>query len=288
MWATPLSCREAIVHGRRLLEQAEVAEAGLEAQLLLAHVISASRTWLLTQLDQPLVHWAATVYRALVCRRLRREPFAYITGLRDWLDLTLLVDRNVLIPRPETEILAQLAIAELRGMGGVPLVVDVGTGSGALAIALARAYPEAHVVATDSSAAALRTAALNVQYYAAGRIDLRLSNLLEGIAAADLVVANLPYIPTGDLAGLEPELAFEPLSALDGGADGLAPIRSLLEQATRALSPTGAILLECGYDQATRIALLASEHWPRAAISTERDLAGIERFVRIRLPGEAG
>ena len=284
----PLSHREAIVHARRLLEQAEIAEAGLEAQLLLAHVISASRTWLLTQLDQPLTHWAATVYRALVFRRARREPFAYITGLRTWLDLTLLVDRNVLIPRPETEILAQLAMAELRGMDRVPLVADVGTGSGALAIALARAYPEAHVVATDSSAAALRTAALNVKYHAADRIDLRLSNLLEGIAAADLVVANLPYIPTGDLAGLERELAFEPVSALDGGPDGLAPIRSLLEQAARALSPTGAILLECGYDQADRIAVCAGSHWPGAAISTERDLAGIERFVRIRLPGEAG
>lgn len=265
-----------------------VAEPGLEAQLLLGHVLGWNRARVLARPAAPLSGVELTLFLALVARRGRREPYAYLVGSRQWLDLDLLVDRNVLIPRPETERLAALGVAAAARSAAAgdahPLVVDVGTGSGALAIAVARGWPAARVSASDTSVAALKTAASNVDRIAPGRVRLHLSAYLgDQPAAPDLVVANLPYIPTAGLETLEPELKYEPRQALDGGPDGLDPIRGLLAQARRTLKPGATLLLECGHDQAGAVMALARGAWPSAAIATHADLAGIARFVEIQL-----
>jgi release factor glutamine methyltransferase len=265
-----------------------------EAQLLLAHVLGQDSAHILAHGSATLSRVDAAVFRALVQRRARREPFAYLSGERAWLDIMLEVDRNVLIPRPETELLAQAAIVEAErlsqeGMLGAvsPVVVDVGTGSGAIAIAVARGCPAATVYGTDASPGALRMASYNGARLARGGVHLLSCNLLDALPiGAHIVVANLPYIPTGDLADLAPELAYEPRSALDGGPDGLVAIRALFAQASAHLVPHNArLLLECGHDQAERVALLAAGRWPEARIDVQADLAGIRRFVHVYLPG---
>ena len=210
-------------------------------------------------------------------------------GSREWLDFTLIVDRNVLIPRPETESLAEAALVELRSRAAVaptlPAAVDVGTGSGALAIALARGVAGASIYATDSSGPALGVARRNASLLGVPAITFLQCDLLAGLPwPADLVVANLPYIPTADLATLEPELGYEPRAALDGGADGLQAIAALFRQAPTCLVPGATLLLECGHDQAGRVIALARRTWPEAVASGFADLAGIDRFVRLDLP----
>lgn len=210
-------------------------------------------------------------------------------GSREWLDFTLIVDRNVLIPRPETEILAEAALVELRSRAAVaptlPAAVDAGTGSGALAIALARGVAGASIFATDSSGPALGVARRNASLLGVPAITFLQCDLLAGLPVqVDLVVANLPYIPAAELATLEPELGYEPRAALDGGADGLQAIAALFRQAPTRLAPGATLLLECGYDQAARVIDLARRTWPEAVASSFADLAGIDRFVRLDLP----
>lgn len=275
------------------LGAADVEPARLEAQLLLAHVLERGRSWLLSHPEGHLDRDQAQRFATLLARRVRREPLAYLTGERDWRDLTLQVDRHVLIPRPETEQLAELAIAEVRsrlprraGSGEAPVAVDVGTGSGAIAIAIARACPAARVFATDTSAPALHIAKYNVERLAPGRVTLLAGNLIAPLAeAADVVVANLPYIPSDAIAGLAPELSYEPRSALDGGADGLDAIRALIEQIQGRGMPGAAVLLEVGHDQAPSVVRLVRQTWPGAHAEIVRDLAGIDRFVRIAAVG---
>jgi release factor glutamine methyltransferase len=265
------------------LERRGVPEPSLEASVLLAAVVDRPRPWLIAHSDSAISAVACTRYFALVERRCRREPTAYLVGAKGWLDITLLVNRNVLIPRPETELLAEEAQAALHQLEAastrVPVAVDVGTGSGALAIAMARSSPRARVVGIDSSDAALRVARANAEQLGT-RVQLERGNLLEQLPVVpDLVVANLPYIPTGAIDGLEPEIAYEPLSALDGGPDGMDVIRALVRQAKERLQPPSAIMLECGQHQARTVAMTLREHWPDAQIRIKPDLAGIDRIV---------
>jgi release factor glutamine methyltransferase len=226
-----ISIVEALSSARLRLESHGVAESGLEAAVLLAHVLGRSRTWLLAHPEQqvdPADHYRFLAYCE---RRCRREPSAYIVGLKHWLDLEISVNRNVLIPRPETELLAAEAIA-VAGMIAKsvarPVVVDAGTGSGALAIAVARGCPSAAVYGVDTSAGALRMAKANAEHYQQHAICFMHGDLLSPLSGPpDFVVANLPYIPTAEIETLEPELAYEPRAALDGGPDGLDVIRSL-------------------------------------------------------------
>lgn len=282
------SARSLIASAAEALRRAGVEEPRRESQALLAHTCGLDRAQVLVRGDWVPGGPEAALFGAVVARRARREPFAYLVGRRWWLDFDLEVDRNVLIPRPETEALAALALRaceERAAIGmGCALVADVGTGSGALAIAIARAFPAAWVVGTDSSAAALRTAARNVARLAPGRVALRACDLLEGVGeAADLVVANLPYIPSRDLDALEPELAYEPRGALDGGADGLEAIRALVAQLPGRLASGATVLLECGHDQGERVRALIAAALPAARTGLHRDLAGIERFVEARI-----
>jgi release factor glutamine methyltransferase len=281
--ALPLTVGDALREARAQLLTANVPEPGLEASLLLAYALVTSRARLHADPQARLSAAQAAAYLALVRRRCYREPTAYITGSKFWWDLDLSVDRNVLIPRPETEALADVAIQTVGQLElANPVVADVGTGSGALAIAIARALPSARVYALETAKGALRTAARNVALYAPGRVRLLESDLVAALPEpAQIVVANLPYIPSAEISGLAPELAYEPRTALDGGADGLGPIAVLLGQIARWSQAPNTILLECGHDQAPSIRALAQAIWPNAPIMVHHDLAGVERVVLI-------
>ncbi len=254
--------------------QGRFAERGLgtprlDAEVLLAHVLGYDRTKLYTHFDQPLLAPELAAYKELIKRRLGGEPVAYLTGHKEFRSLDLEVSPAVLIPRPDTETLVEVALvyaAEWLATTGRPLgrIVDVGTGSGAIALALAKAIGEAVVVAIDLLAEAAAQAKKNGERLALA-IDVRVGDLLAPVAgeAVDLIVANLPYIPTGDLPGLAPEVQREPKSALDGGAGGLDLVARLIAEAAAQLRRRRAAL----------------GNWRRAG-ERHRGAAGARRFCR--------
>lgn len=256
----------------------------LDADVLLAHVLDVSRAVLLAHPETSLSDAQAAQFAALVRRRAEGTPVAYLIGRHPFYDRDFLVTPDVLIPRAETEHLIEAALAWARGRG--PLrVVDVGTGSGAIAVTLAAHLPDAHVHAIDRSAAALAVARQNAER--AGvieRVTFHQGNLLDPLLAAgetlDLIAANLPYIPTAELAALD-VARHEPALALDGGPNGLDVIRLLLAQAPRALAHDGLLLLEIGAGQGMRAAALAAEQFPGAAIGVLADYAGHDRVLRV-------
>ena len=286
-----VSVREAVLWGARVLEQHGCDSPRLDAELLLAHALGLSRARLLAQFDRALSPAELTRYRQLIERRRAHEPVAYIVGYQEFYGLDFYVDRRVLIPRPETELLVEKAI-ELagrvgdRGYGLYPLILaDVGTGSGAIAVSLAVHLPQATIYALDSSAEALEVAARNVRHHGVeGRVHLLRGDLLSPLPEpVDIVVANLPYVSETELAELPPEIrCYEPLSALDGGPNGLRHIRRLLAQAREYLSPHGAVILEIGATQGKAVAELARQHFPTAEIEIAKDYGGLDRVVIVR------
>ncbi len=264
-------------------------EARLEAEVLLRHAAACSREALFTHLAAPLPASAAAAYAALIARRAAGRPTAYLVGHREFFGIDLLVDERVLIPRPETERLveaAQEALAEQPA----PVIAEIGTGSGAVAIALVRLLPRARALATDCSAAALDVARLNAgRHSVADRITWAEGAGLAPLAgrglegAVDALVSNPPYIPTADLAGLPREIReHEPRVALDGGDDGLAVHRGLVAGAARYLRPGGMLALEVAaiHGQARAVAgLIAAEGAAFTAPRIVRDFAGAERVV---------
>ncbi len=264
----------------------EYHEARLQAELLLAHALETTRARLLARLDEPAAPELAARYAANVARRAQHEPLAYILGHQEFYGLDLLVDRRVLIPRHETETLIELALhAARRSAVGSPVIIDVGAGSGAIALTLAQQLPHAQLVATDISPDALAVARLNAaRLDLQTRVDFVQSDLLERIDGAfDLLVANLPYIPSRRFAELPREVrAFEPRVALDGGADGLAVLRRLLAK-LEARAARGAIaLLEISEEQGQAAVELAQQALPRAAVTLQQDLEGLDRVIEIR------
>ena len=261
------------------------ADARLEAEVLLAHATGFTRTGLYRELARPINKQARQRYEALVERRLRHEPLAYIVGHKEFYGLDLLVDRRVLIPRPETEMLVEIAVERLRD--GPCLIADIGTGSGALAVALATHLPKATVYAVDSSHEALEVARENVRRHGMeARVLLLHGDLLEPLAGpVDAIVANLPYIPSARLAGLQPEVAqSEPLEALDGGADGLAVYRRLLALSPVKLRPGGFLLAEIDAEQSQAAKTLAALLFPTAMTAVIPDYAGLPRVLSITMP----
>ena len=267
-------------------------DARLDAELLLGHVLGWNRIQLYGHPESKLSEREQAAFVELVGRRARREPLAHILGSWEFRGLDLAVSHDVLIPRPETEMLVDLAkgsLLDLRrerehGIAGRPLVVaDVGTGSGAIAISIAVEMRDVVVHAIDLSAEALRVAAANCQRHQVGeRVTLRKGDLLDGFGRADVIVANLPYIRRNLLPGLEPEVSrFEPALALDGGRDGLDLIARLLAQAPDHIEAGGAIWLEIGADQGKAAQSLAREAFPDARISLQQDYAGRDRIVGI-------
>ncbi|MHB8708401.1 MAG: peptide chain release factor N(5)-glutamine methyltransferase [Desulfuromonadales bacterium] len=250
----------------------------LDAELLLADTLGLDRVGLYLNFERPMLADELTVFREQVKRRANREPLAYVLGVTEFWSLPLKVTPAVLIPRPDTELLVEQALPRL---AGAARVLDVGTGSGALAIALAHERPECMITAIDLSPAALAVAAENARSNGvAERIEfLRADLAVLPRGPFDLAVANPPYIPGEELAMLMPEVRdFEPHLALDGGADGLDAYRALASQADAVLTPGGWLLVEVGIDQAAAVQELFAAAG-LAEIFASRDLAGIERVV---------
>lgn len=253
--------------------------------MLLECASGLDRAGLLARTREPLARPAAERFEELLSRRVLRVPLAYVTGEREFWSLRMRVDRRVLVPRPETEILVEAALERLDPGARV---ADVGTGSGAIVIALALELSRGVFYGTDISAAALEVARRNAECHGlGGRIAFLQGSLLEPIAgcagALDALVSNPPYVPTAELAGLQPEVRdHEPRTALDGGPDGLTVIAALVHGAPSMLRRGGWLLLEVGAGQAAAVRALTEACGAYEGVSTLRDLAGIERVVAAR------
>lgn len=259
-------------------------DARFEAELLLCQALGCSRAWLVAHAGDPLRDAAHARARALAARRAGGEPIAYILGRREFWSLTLRVTPQVLIPRAETELLVERALAHL-ARDAPARVCELGTGSGAVAIALAVERPRARIIASDASRAALQLAAANAACLAPGRIDFVAGDWLAPFAggAFDLVVSNPPYIATGDPHLQRGDLRREPAAALVAGAQGLDAIAAITASAARCLRAGGWLALEHGAEQgdAVRAAL---RDGGLAGVCTHRDLAGRERVTEGQAP----
>lgn len=256
----------------------------LEARILLGYVLGWRRTELITRGDEPLDAARVARYRALETRRLAGEPVAQLVGAREFFGLDFEVTPDVLIPRPETELLVETALAELEGIAR-PRVLDLGTGTGAIAVALAAMRPDARLWAVDRSPEALEVAARNGARLLdparhGGPLQLARGDWYDALDPAlrfDVIVSNPPYIASGDPHLSEGDLRFEPRGALTDEADGLSAIRIIIAGAPARFAERGVLWLEHGYDQAAAVrALLEAAGF--AAVRSERDLAGNERI----------
>ena len=283
--AHPADARAALAHVRRRLQESGVEEAPLEADVLVRHVLSLDRAGLLARPDAPLSHAQAATLEALLARRLRREPLAYVLGRWEFHGLDFRVTPDVMVPRPETETLVDEALAWARSRPAPVTIADVGTGSGCIAVALAVRLPDARLVAADVSPAALAVAEDNARRHGvAERVRLLSGDLLQPLPGpVDLVVANLPYIPSGRIDGLQPEVRdYEPRQALDGGPDGTDLLRPLLRQAGAYLRPGGALMLEIDEEQGATMSEEARRAFPAAAVRVLPDLSGRDRVVVVQ------
>jgi release factor glutamine methyltransferase len=251
----------------------------LDAQVLLAHALGCNRSWLIAHADDRLAADQAAAFGALARRRREGEPVAYLTGAREFHGLTLAVSPAVLIPRPETETLVELALARLP-VDAAARVLDLGTGSGAIALAIAHARPRSRVIACDASAAALRQAWDNAQRLSIGNVEFVLSDWYSAVGDApfDLIVGNPPYVAGDDPHLSRGDLRFEPTLALTPGGDGLAAIRIIVAAARAHLRVGATLAVEHGYDQGGAVAALFAAAG-LAEVTAARDLAGIVRVT---------
>lgn len=258
-------------------------EAGLSAQVVLAAMLGRPRAWLLTHPEHILSDDHQDQLRSTLDRLAQGVPLPYITGQQEFFGLGFTVTPDVLIPRPETELLVEHALAWLSRHPG-RRAADAGTGSGAIAVSLAVYQPDAILTAIDVSMEALRVARRNAAaHHVLHRVQLLQSDLLSATAGPfDLVCANLPYIPAQTLADL-PVARHEPRLALDGGPDGLRLIESLLAGARRCMATGGALLLEIESGQGESAPRLAAQYFPGAAVACVRDLAGLPRLLTVQL-----
>lgn len=256
--------------------------AGLDAQVLLAHVIGSSRAWVLAHPEACLTEEQNADVERLMARLEQGEPLPYVLGTWEFYGLAFAVSPAALIPRPETELMVETALAWLRSHPGRRLAAEVGTGSGCVAVALAKNCPDVRVVASDLSWDALELAQRNVSRHGVmDRVGLVQADLLAPSARGyDLICANLPYIPSDQLRSLRVS-RWEPRQALDGGEDGLAQIRRLLRQAPEMLAGGGLALLEIEERQGERAEALARRAFPEAKVRLLKDLAGRDRLLRI-------
>lgn len=284
----------ALVAAARRLREARISSPQLDAAVLLGFVLGVNKAWLYAHPTRRLTDFELTRFEDLVRRRMCSEPVAYLVGFKSFYGLDITVDRRVLIPRPETELLVERALAQIQRLvreGQQPRVADIGTGSGAIAVALAVNAPEAIVYATDVSPEALDVAAQNFWRYGVGeQVQLLPGPLLDPLPEpVDILVANLPYVATADLAHLPAQVRdFEPVLALDGGPDGLQVIgqllRALAEPAGRAkLCPGGLVYLEIGAEQGEAAEALAQATLPDADVELLADYTGLDRVLLIAL-----
>jgi len=260
-----------------------IESARLDAELLLAHALGCRRIDLYARYDQVPQGEPLARFRDMVRQRGRRVPAKYLTGHTEFCSLALAVGHGVLIPRPETELLVERAL-ELLPAAGEPLAADLGTGSGAIAIAVATRHQQARVVATDLSPEALAVARANAERHGlSGRIDVRQGHwfdALEPSTALDAILSNPPYVARAELAQAMPEVRdHEPRVALDGGPDGLDALRVLVAGAPQWLKPGGWLVVEVGAGQAARVAELATTTEQYETVDTRPDYQGIDRIV---------
>ncbi len=260
----------------------------LDAEVLLRHRLGWDRARLFIALPDPFPVEAACDYDALIARRAAGEPVAYIVGEREFMGLLFAVGPGVLVPRPETECLVEWVAARVRAephWADGARIVDVGTGSGAIALSLATLLPDARIVAVERSARALGYARTNrARLGLAGRAGLVQGDLLGPIGPVDVIAANLPYLRADQAhAGI----AQEPAEALYAGADGLDLYRDLLPQAARLLRAPGFLAAEIDPDQSAAMVALCRAAFPHATITVERDLAGLDRFVTVIVPRQS-
>ncbi len=262
----------------------------LDAQVLLAHVMDRPRTWVLAHPESPPDPEAISILEPLIRRLEDGEPLPYVLGHQEFFGLDFEITPDVLIPRPETELLVERAIAWLKAAPERRTAADIGTGSGCIAVCLASQVPEARILGTDISRPALEVARRNaLKHKVSDQIELVECDILPqhvpGLSTDhhfDLVCANLPYIPTGILRGL-PVYGREPTLAFDGGPDGLDPFRKLFSLVGEWMAPGGLILLEIEATQGAAVLSLAYDASGAASIHLHRDLAGRDRLLEIQL-----
>ena len=283
------SLRNVIQETHRTLESAGIPDARLEAEVMVMDVMRMPRQSIFAEQESQVSEQQQQSLNAIVERRLTREPLAYILNYREFYGVNLLVNPDVLIPRPETETMVEHALfMALMGMESRELVIaDIGTGTGAIAINLAIHLPAARIYATDAYDATLDVAAYNIRMHnVTDRITLLKGDLLEPLPEpVDVIAANLPYLPTDRIPTLQPEVQWEPIAALDGGPGGIDLIGRLLKQAAAGdrIKPHGVILLELDPEQIPEARLLATDAFPDAEITVELDLARLDRLLVVSL-----
>ena len=278
-----MNLKQALTQARNVLADNDIEDASLEGEILLRHALGISRTQLYLDLDRELSLTHAQAFCCLIERRWRGEPAAYLTGHREFYGLEFNVDRNVLIPRPESELLVEKAL-DLAQTRPISTIAEIGTGCGAIAISLALNLSGVTIYATDISTPALEVARFNCQQHGvADRVCLLKGDMLEPLPGpVDLIIANLPYVRESELPG-NGSLSFEPVLALDGGPDGMAKIRRLCHQACKWLGSGGCLLLEIGQGQGKKVTALLNELFPSACVEVSPDFGGIGRVVCMRL-----
>jgi release factor glutamine methyltransferase len=266
------------------LAEAGIDSARLDAKLLLGDVLGRDAAWLFNHGDEPLSEQSETAFAALIERRRERQPISLILGRREFWSLDFTVTRDTLAPRPDSETVIEAVLAELPDRGRPLSLLDLGTGTGCLLLALLSELPAARGTAVDIDPRTLAVAKGNAERLGLdGRASFVQSDWWERIEGRfDVILSNPPYIKSDDIAGLDPEVArFEPLGALDGGADGLDAYRHLASRAGEFLTEDGMIALEVGAGQAPDVAALLAQAG-FASCAVRRDLAGIERCVLAR------
>ena len=263
----------------------KVAESRASAEVLLAHLLSEDRLFLYLNYDRPMAAEELAAFRTFVKRRLAGEPNQYITGMQEFWSLPFRVSPDVLIPRPETEVLLETVLEFLGSSHPEVRILDLGTGSGAIAVALARELGVISIVATDSSMAAVKLARENALL---NKIDSKIHFVCADMFSAfstssakfTVVATNPPYVSHAEFSNLSPEIRdYEPRDALDGGPDGLAAIRHIIKEAPTVLSRKGALIMEIGADQAESVSALVknSQHYESHRII--RDYSGLDRVI---------
>jgi len=286
--------REALQSATQTLRKAGIADAFVEAELLLGHILGMSKAQLYTEPERSLTSAETEHLWRLVQRRLDHEPAGYILGHCAFYGIDFYIDYHTFIPRPETEILVEKAVElaqHISHRGKQITIADIGTGCGAIAISLALALPQAKIYATDISASALQVAEMNCQRHGVNsQVELLQGNLLEPLPQpVDMILANLPYIRSCEFKDLSPEIReFEPMMALAGGEDGLDKIQQMLKQmpgkqSTHCGRCSAYFLLEIGQGQGEMVTSLISRYFPQASIELISDLGGIERVVKVGL-----
>ncbi len=267
------------------LTRAGIDDAALEVEVLLRTALGVDRVAFLAMQREPVSDEAAVEFEGLLARRESREPLAYITDRREFYGMDFAISPAVLVPRQETEILVELAI-ERAGIANAPTVLDVGTGSGCVALAIAAHVPGADVHAIELSEDALAVAVQNREANGlTDRVTFHKGDLLAGFVDArtrwDVIVSNPPYIPSKVLETLSPEVRAEPRMALDGGADGLDPTRKLMQQAAGLLADDGRMLIEIFSDAGPLAARLATGAFPGTPVTIHKDLLGLQRVLEV-------